>query len=304
MKIKIYSLLVFMLFFVACNTRQNNNKNNKVKHLKVGMIPITDCSQLFVAKEFGIFAKNGLEVELKPIGGGAKILQSLASNNVDVAFSNLTSVAFFEKNFEKLIPLAGGTLMNDKYTEGGLVCLKSNEINSIKDFKGKTIAVNSLNNIVHLAVVKILKKNGVSLSDVKIVEMKFSDMPSALSSKRIDVATLPEPILSLSINEGNFKSFGDYIVLAFGEYYVTGYFTTNNIYNKYKTKFEKFNKSIQEATIILNNFNDSISNAVSKYTRVSPEVIKSAGKPFFVNEVPHNALEKMNNWLYEESFIK
>ena len=296
--------LFIALIIVSCTNSGSNEKENQKEHLRVGMIPITDCSQLFVAKEFGIFAKYGIEVELIPVGGGSQILQSLASNDLDVAFSNLTSIVFFEKNFEELVSLSGGTLMNEEYTEGGLVCLENNGINSIDDFRGKTIAVNSLNNIVHLAVVKILKKNGINPTEVTIVEMKFSDMPSALSSKRIDVATLPEPILSLSMNEGSFKNFGDYIVLAFDEYYVTGYFTTNNVYSKSKSKLDKFNKSIQESTEILNTFNDSVINAISKYTKVSPEVIKTAGKPLFVNEVPEDALDKMSNWLYEESFIK
>lgn len=304
---KITNFLAFVLFtllvFACTNSKTNKNENN-VEQLKVGMIPITDCSQLFVAKELGIFSKNGLDVELIPIVGGSQILQSLASNDLDIAFSNLTSIVFFEKNFEKLVSLSGGTLMNDEFTEGGLVCLKNNGINSIDDFKGKTIAVNSLNNIVHLAVVKILKKNGINPSDVTIVEMKFSDMPSALSSKRIDVATLPEPILSLSLNQGNYQNFGDYIVLAFGEYYVTGYFTTNSVFIKSKSKLEKFNKSMQESTKILNTFNDSVVNSISKYTKVSPDVIKSAGKPLFVDNVPEEALNKMSNWLYEESFIK
>jgi NitT/TauT family transport system substrate-binding protein len=273
-------------------------------NLKVGMIPILDCSQLYVAKEFEIFKKNGLNVELIPIGGGSKILQSLAANELDVAFSNLSSVVFYENNLGELINLAGGTLMNEEYTEGGLVTLDKGELNSIEDFKDKTIAVNSLNNIVHLAVVKILKKNNLDPSDVNIIEMKFSDMPLALRSNKIDVATLPEPLLTLAKQEGGIKDFGDYIVMAFGENYVTGYYTSESKLKGSEEKFERFNKSMQEATDILNKYSDSVVNTISKYTKVPANVIRQSGKPLFVKNVPDQAKARMKNWLNEESFVK
>ena len=305
--IKIKSILKFLLFFTfvvlfSCNNSTKNDSQNI--SLKVGMIPILDCSQLFVAKEFKIFEKNGLDVELIPIGGGSKILQSLAANELDVAFSNLSSIVFYENSFSDLINLTGGTLMNEKYTEGGLVSLDKGEINSIEDFEGKTIAVNALNNIVHLAIVKILKQNNLSISDVNIIEMKFSDMPLALRSNRIDVATLPEPLLTMNIEQGDIKNFGDYIVMAFGENYVTGYYTSENKFRDSGDKFEKFNRSMSEATDLLNTYSDSVVNAISKYTKVPKKMIYLSGNPLFVKGVPNEAKNKMKNWLYEESFIR
>jgi len=305
-KFYLIAKMMAILFFIiiGCSEKKKSNDTKEVLSLNVGMIPITDCSQLFVAKEFGIFENNGLDVKLIPVSGGSQILQALAANEIDVAFSNLASIVFYENNFEKLKNLNGGTLMNEEFSEGGLVCLDNGVINSIKDFKNKIIAVNSLNNIVHLAVVKILKKHGISLQDVTIVEMKFSDMNLALRSNRIDIATLPEPLLTMSSGDGKLKNFGDYIVMAFGENYVTGYYTTTLNFDKNTALYQKFNKSMNESTDLLNTFNDSVVNAISKYTKVSDRLIKSSGKPLFVKGVPEEALIGMKNWLNEESFIK
>jgi len=286
----------------SCNSC--NKKKEPIQTLKIGYIPILDCSQLFVAKELGYFEKHNINVELIPVEGGSKILQALAANEIDVAFSNLASVVFYEQNFDPLQILSGGTLMNHEYTEGGLVVLESSGIKKIEDFKGKIIAVNALNNIVHLAIVRILKKHGLTSKDVSIVEMKFSDMPIALRSKRIDIASLPEPILTMSKQEGGLFDFGDYIVLAFDEVYVTGFFTTKNKQSQNEELFKRYNSAIAEATETLNKYNDSVLNAISKYTKISPEIITSSGKPLFVNEIPDNSITTMKKYLNEESFIK
>jgi len=294
-----------ILLIPSCiNNKNKSDKNDEHDILKIGMIPITDCSQLYVAQEFNIFEKYGIKAELIPVAGGAKILQSLAANELDIAFSNLSSIVFYENNFDKLVNLSGGTLMNHEYSEGGLVSLDNGNIKSIEDFKGKIIAVNTLNNIVHLSIVKILKKHNLSSDDVIIVEMKFSDMTLALRSNRIDIATLPEPILSMSMNDGDLKNFGDYIVLAFGENYVTGYYTTETKYKSNETVYKRFNLAIDEATDILNTYSDSVIHAISNHTKISTELIQASGKPLFVKGVPNEAIDKMKTWLNEESFIK
>jgi len=296
-------IIIIFLFLLSC-TDDQQSEEQKLNFLKIGIIPITDCSQLYAAKELKIFKKIGLEVQLVPIAGGARILETLAANEIDLGFSNLASAVFYEQNFGKLVQLAGGTMMDTSYSEAGMVCLKNSQIRNIEDLKGKTIAINSLNNIVHLAVVKALKKYDVSTDDVDFVEMKFSDMPIALLGKRIDIATLPEPLLTASMEEGNLRNLGDHFTIAFDKIYSTGYFTNPKKIGDNPKKFEKFNKAIIEITPRVNEFKDDIAAAASKYTKVPSNILKNAGRALFIKELPLNAMEQMRSWLIEEKFLE
>ena len=122
----------------------SNEPPSEISKIKIGIIPITDCAQIYVAKYTGIFGKYDLEVELVPLAGGATILQALSAGSVDIAFSNLASVVFYEKNVGKLQRLEGGTFMNAQFSEAGLVVRADSGINNLSDLRGKTIAVNSL----------------------------------------------------------------------------------------------------------------------------------------------------------------
>ncbi|MGH7774065.1 MAG: ABC transporter substrate-binding protein, partial [Candidatus Binatia bacterium] len=235
--------------------------------IRVGFIPITDCGQLYVAKDLGIFERYGLDVELVPMAGGAAILEALSSGSVDIGFANLASAVFYEERVGKLQRLAGGTFMNAQYSEAGLVVLNDSRIRNLTDLRGKTIAVNSVRNIVDLAVLRALRNQGIRSSEVRLVEMPFPNMEAALRAKKIDAAALPEPLLTKAMAGGGLTNLGDHFVLAFGEMYSTAYFTSESRFSSRSDAFERFNQAMTEATPTTNGFNGKVLDAVSRYTK-------------------------------------
>jgi NitT/TauT family transport system substrate-binding protein len=79
---------------------------------------------------------------------------------------------------------------------------KESGIYSFKDLKGKTIAVPNRFSNQYLIVYKGLRDNGLSIKDVKILEMPPPDMPAALYSKSVDAIISGEPWMAKSEMEG------------------------------------------------------------------------------------------------------
>lgn len=281
-----------------------NKPTVTITKIKIGIIPITDCAQLYVAKNTGIFRQHGLEVELVPLAGGAAILQALSAGSVDIAFSNLASVVFYEKNVDKLQRLAGGTFMNAQFSEAGLVVLSDSGISDLSDLKGKTIAVNSLKNIVDLAVLRALRKQGIKAQQINLVQMPFKDMETALRARRIDAATLPEPIFTRAMKVGSLKNLGDHFVIAFDEIYSTGYVALPNQFSAHQDVFQRFNDAIYEATLITNTYGPEVLRAISQVTKVAESDLLRSGRPRFVDNVSDSAMEQMKLWLEEEGFLE
>lgn len=83
-----------------------------------------------------------------------------------------------------------------------LVVHKDSDIYSIKDLKGKTIAIPSRYSNQYLIIFKALRDIGISIRDVNVVEMPPPDMPAALYSKAVDAITSGEPFMAQAEYEG------------------------------------------------------------------------------------------------------
>jgi len=83
-----------------------------------------------------------------------------------------------------------------------LMVHKDSQIHTIRDLKGKTIAVPNRYSNQYLILYKGLHMNGLSIKDVKIVEMPPPDMPAALYSKAVDAITSGEPFMAQTELEG------------------------------------------------------------------------------------------------------
>jgi NitT/TauT family transport system substrate-binding protein len=74
-----------------------------------------------------------------------------------------------------------------------VVVHKNGGIRSVADLKGKVIAVPSRFSDERLIVIKALRQNGLSLADVKLVEMAPPDVAAALAARAIDAFSMGEP---------------------------------------------------------------------------------------------------------------
>jgi len=83
-----------------------------------------------------------------------------------------------------------------------LMVHKDSDIYSIKDLKGKTVAVPNRYSNQYLIIFKALRDLGISIRDVNIVEMPPPDMPAALYSKAVDAITSGEPFMAQTEYEG------------------------------------------------------------------------------------------------------
>ena len=159
--------------------------------LRIALIPGDISAEAYYAKDLGMFKKAGFDVEFTPITAGPAIAAAVASGAVDVGFANVVSLAIAHDKGVPFTLLAPANLhMPTQVTAGILTVLKSGPIKSGKDFDGKVVAVNGLNNISSVSVQAWVDKNGCDWKSVKFVELPFPQMPGAVSSGRVDAASI------------------------------------------------------------------------------------------------------------------
>jgi NitT/TauT family transport system substrate-binding protein len=159
----------------------------------IGISGWTGFAPLTLAKEVGLFEKNGLDVTLKKVPQKDRHL-ALASGDIQCAATTVETWVVWNA-----AGVASRQLfqLDKSYGADGMVV--RNDIKKISDLKGKTVAASAPGTAPYFTMAWFLKKNGLSVKDVKVVNMEPNPAAQAFVAGQsgIDAAMTYEPYLSL-----------------------------------------------------------------------------------------------------------
>src|SRR5918995_330303 len=156
----------------------------------IGISGWTGFAPLTLAKEAGIFAKNGLDVSIKKIPQASRHL-AIASGDIQCAATTVETWVVWNANG---VPTKQIFQLDKSYGADGMVV--KNDIASIKDLKGKTVAASAPGTAPYFTLAWFLKKNGLSVKDVTVVNMEPGPAAQAFIAGQNDAALTYEPYLS------------------------------------------------------------------------------------------------------------
>jgi NitT/TauT family transport system substrate-binding protein len=126
-----------------------------------------------------------LELETIPMAGGRVDPARGDFRRSPIWLTNVISLYQAQiEGFDFKLIAGGATNVKAKNESHAIEVLKTSPIKGAKDLEGKTVAVNTLNNIVHLMAMAWIDKNGASSGKVKFVEVPFPQMEAALVGER------------------------------------------------------------------------------------------------------------------------
>jgi NitT/TauT family transport system substrate-binding protein len=151
----------------------------------------------------GFFEKRGLEVTVKTAAGGAAIIPAIVSGDAQIGGSNVVSVLIAAEKGLPIQMVAAGTFGPEtEEDDWSAVLVKEGSIRSAKDLEGKTMAVNTLENVATETATAALENVGVDASKVKFTEVDFPDMLGALDAGRVDSIFEIEPFVTAGLGQG------------------------------------------------------------------------------------------------------
>jgi NitT/TauT family transport system substrate-binding protein len=156
----------------------------------VGHSGWTGFAPLTLAKEAGIFKKNGLDVSLKKIPQKDRHL-AIASGDIQCAATTVETWIVWNANGVATTQIFQ---LDKSYGADGMAV--RNSIAKITDLKGKTVAASSPGTAPFFTLAWFLKKNGMSVKDVTVVNMEPGPAAQAFVAGQNDAAMTYEPFLS------------------------------------------------------------------------------------------------------------
>ena len=157
----------------------------------IGISGWTGFAPLTLAKEAGLFKKHGLDVEIKKIPQKDRHL-AIASGDIQCAATTVETWVVWNANGVATTQIFQ---LDKSYGADGMVVKPG--IAKISDLKGKTVAASAPGTAPYFTLAWMLKKNGLSVKDVKVVNLEPQAAANAMiaNTDGIDAAMTYEPYL-------------------------------------------------------------------------------------------------------------
>src|SRR5499425_1272115 len=156
----------------------------------IGISGWTGFAPLTLAKEAGIFKQNGLDVSLRKIPQKDRHL-AVASGDIQCAATTVETWVVWNANGVATTQIFQ---LDKSYGADGMVVKPG--IAKISDLKGKTVAASAPGTAPYFTLAWMLKKNGLSVKDVKVATLEPAAAAQAFIAGQNDAAMTYEPYLS------------------------------------------------------------------------------------------------------------
>jgi NitT/TauT family transport system substrate-binding protein len=237
--------------------------------VNVGVIAIVDVAPIYLGDAQGFFKKRNIELKLTTAQGGAVIVPGVLGGQYQFGFSNLTSLLVASSKGLPLKVVAPGNSSTGKTGAdfGAVVVPEASPIRSAKDLAGRSVAVNTLNNIGDTTVRASVRKDGGDPSAVKFTELALPDMPAALAGKRVDAAWVVEPFLTIAKAQGNRVIAWNFVDTA-PDLMIAAYFTSRQLIAAQPDLVKRFTDAMTKSLAYARDHPDEARAVLTSYTKI------------------------------------
>ena len=185
MKIFATTLAIIASAFFAATAQAQDTKVTLAMSGWTGFAPLT------LARDAGLFKKHGLDVTIKKIPQKDRHL-AIASGDVQCAATTVETWIVWNANGVATTQIFQ---LDKSFGADGMVVKPG--ITKISDLKGKTVAASAPGTAPYFTLAWMLKKNGMSVKDVRVVNLEPQAAANAMiaGTDGVDAAMTYEPYL-------------------------------------------------------------------------------------------------------------
>ena len=255
--------------------------------VNIGYFPLVHTSTIVHADQAGYLEEQGINAEMTQTEGGAAAIPSLISGDVDILYSNYTSMLLAAEQGLPVVLISGNDVAKDDH---GIFVAEDSDIEDFADIEGKSFAVNNLQNIGTVSVYAQLEELGLSPDSVDLVELPNPDMAPAVANGNVDVIWQVEPFQTISKQSG-LKRIGDMFAGPAADMPVGGWVTTREFAEQNPEVIAAFRQALSQSSEDLQGNHDLHLELVPQYTEIDDAVAEELTLPHYDTELNIDALQ-------------
>lgn len=294
---------VLALVLVACGGGGDSGSSGDGRQkVTVAALPLTDAAALYIARDRGLFVKEGLDVSIQPVQQSIQALPALSKGQVDmIASANyVTFLQADEQGTLDLRILAEGVRTAPHMMD--VLVPKDSPIKTAADLKGKTVAVNILNNIQSLTLDEILDQQGAGHPVYR--QIAFPQMGPALQKGQVDAVHAVEPFDSAIQGELKARVLLDGGSAPVQSLSISGYVTTGAFAEKHAKAARAFRRAIEAASRIAAQDPAAVRAELPKYTKVTADQAKTINLPAYPATTDPAQLARLVELMRKQGLLK
>jgi NitT/TauT family transport system substrate-binding protein len=260
--------------------------------VKVGVVPIVDVAPLFLGVEQGFFRDEDLTIQTQFAEGGAAIVPAVMSGDLQIGFSNTTSLVIARSKGLPMRIIANGAAAGTNADDApdAVMVRGDSKIRGAGDLEGRTVAVNTLNNVATLTLNSALERAGADYRKVKVTEVPFPDMAAAIEAGRVDAAMVQEPFVTALKAAGGRVLFNP-MEETERNYTFATYFANERFIEEQPDVLERFVRALGRSLDYAQQHPDEARRAVLGYTKTPADAAKAMTLARWERELDTSSIE-------------
>jgi NitT/TauT family transport system substrate-binding protein len=167
--------------------------------LSIGHTTWVGYGTLYLARDLGYFKEAGLDLQLTTIEEASMYMAAQASGKLSGSASTIDEILKYRS---KDFCFKAVAALDESHGGDGIVV--QNDIADMQGLKGKAVAVNE-GSVSQFWLSYLLKKAGMSMSDIEVQNMTADDAASAFIAGHVPAAVTWEPNLTMVKQKGSGK---------------------------------------------------------------------------------------------------
>ncbi len=192
-------MLAMTALFSACggDTSGKDTSKDSENTVTIGTMNLVN-GDLIAQYEKWYESELGMKAKVIKFDSGKDIISALASNSIDIAEAGTSPAALAISNNLDIKVIFVGDVIGEAET---LVAKKDSGISSVKDLAGKKVAT-PFASTAHYSLLNALKLEGMTETDVQMLDLQPDDIFAAWQRGDIDAAYVWYPVLGRLMEDG------------------------------------------------------------------------------------------------------
>ncbi|MFI7409467.1 ABC transporter substrate-binding protein [Streptomyces sp. NPDC049627] len=268
----------------------------------VAALPLIDCAALYIARDRGLFEKEGLDVRIQQVQQSLQALPALAKGQIDmVASANyVTYLQAQEQGTLDIRIVAEAIRAAPRMME--VLVPEDSDIKTLADLEGKKLAVNTLNNVQSLTFNEILAKQGVGRPVYRAIP--FPQMGAALDKGQVDAVHAVEPYDTSIQDELKARVLVDGSSAPVEAIPLSGYISTREYADGNGKTLAAFQRAIRAAVRIAEKDPSVVRDVLPTYTKVTEKQAESIDLPVFPPTMDAAQLTRLTDLMEKQGMLK
>ena len=273
--------------------------------IKVGYTNTTGFAGLFVAKEEGMFAKRGLDVDLVLIALNSTIPSALQGDSIQIGGPTPSVLLQAVEGGLDIVTIAGCSVNDTSQKEGGGVVARTGvDIKGAKDFEGKRVGVPGLGAYMHVLFRRWLVDKGADDKKVNFVEVPFAQGSDILKAGNVDALLTGDPFYSRIVQSKTGYLVSPYLSEMPDNLFSIYFASTRSWADKNAPAVKAFREALVEANELLQKNPARVREIVGKTMKLPPDAVAAIALPKLKIDVPVSDVKYWIDTLADQGVTK